>query len=299
MTADTDRRAPRVRATVAWAVWPVLVVGTLAGAWWGIAAGIPVPVWAFVVSAANVVVILALEQVLPARARVNPFRDPQVPRDIGHGVLIGALGRPVASRLAAGAIAVVAVAAAGTRRPHLWPTNWPAAAQVASALAVWSFVGYWTHRTYHRVGFLWKFHAVHHDVTHMQVFKGNRIHLGEDVVRQFAGLLPLVALGVSNWVLVWIALWNNVEGSAAHANIEQRLPSWAHRVLPTPQNHYVHHAIERELYDANFAAVSPLWDIVFGTFRHPDANPVAGVGIEGAPVPEGFVAQLRFPFVAA
>ena len=290
-------RRPRVRDAVTYTVWPVLFIGSLGATKWGFAAGVPVAAWTFVVSAVNVLVILVLEQVLPARARVNPLRDRQAPRDIGHGVLVGAFGRPVAQRLAVATIALVALAVAGSRRPDLWPDGWPPLLQVAAALAVWSFVGYWSHRAFHKVDRLWQFHAIHHDVAHMQVFKGNRIHIGEDVVRQFVALVPLFALGVPTWVLVWVALWNNFEGSAAHANIDQRFPSWAHRVLPTPQNHYVHHAVERELHDANFGGVSPLWDIVFGTFKHPKEHPVAGVGVEGAPVPERFVAQLRFPFV--
>ena len=161
-------------------------------------------------------------------------------RGVGHDVLIGALGRPVASRLAVASIAMIALAVAGTRRSHVWPAGLPAPAQVVLALAVWSFVGYWSHRAYHRVEWLWRFHAVHHDVPHMHVFKGNRIHFGEDIPRQFVALVPLFALGV---------------------------PSW--------------HAIDRELHDANFGGVSPLWDIVFGTFRHPDQHPVAGVGVAG------------------
>ena len=300
----TDRAwasPPRVgaRDAVTYAVWPVLLIGSLTATWWGFTVGLPVAVWAFVVSSANVVVILALEQVLPARTRLNPFHDPQLPRDIGHGVLIGALGRPVASRLAVATIAMIALAAAGTSRSHAWPAGLPAPAQVVLALTVWSFVGYWSHRAYHRVEWLWRFHAVHHDVPHMHVFKGNRIHFGEDIPRQFVALVPLFALGVPSWVLVWVALWNNFEGSAAHANVDQRFPSWAHRVLSTPPNHYVHHAIDRELHDANFGGVSPLWDIVFGTFRHPDQHPVAGVGVAGAPVPEQFAALLRFQFSAA
>lgn len=153
---------------------------------------------------------------------------------------------------------MIALAVAGTRRSHVWLAGLPAPAQVVVALAVWSFVGYWSHRAYHRVEWLWRFHAVHHDVPHMHVFKGNRIHFGEDIPRQFVALVPLFALGV---------------------------PSW--------------HAIDRELHDANFGGVSPLWDIVFGTFRHPDQHPVAGVGVAGAPVPEQFAAQLRFQFSAA
>ena len=129
----------------------------------------------------------------------------------------------------------------------------------------------------------------------MHVFKGNRIHIGEDVTRQFVMLLPLYALGVPSRVLVWIALWNNFEGALAHSNVSQAFPSAAHWILPTPQNHYVHHAMDRDLHDANFAGFTPLWDVVFGTFRHPGENPVTAVGIDHSSVPLGFRAQLAYP----
>ena len=127
------------------------------------------------------------------------------------------------------------------------------------------------------------------------MFKGNRIHIGEDVTRQFVMLLPLYALGVPNRVLVWIALWNNFEGALAHSNLAQEFPSVAHWILPTPHNHYVHHALVSDLHDSNYAGFTPLWDIVFGTYRHPDRHPVTAVGIDDSTVPLGFLAQLAYP----
>ena len=286
------------RGVAAFGVWPLLMGGSLVAAWWGFAAGYPTAVWSFVVSAANVVLIIGLEQVLPVRPSTGLLRDAQLPRDIGHGLLIGGLGRPLASQAALGLLALGALVVTGPPRADRWPSALPAVVQIVLALAVWSLVGYWTHRLYHRVGVLWPFHAVHHDVTQMHVFKGNRIHLGEDVVRQFVALVPLYLIGAPTQVLVWVALWNNFEGAAAHANIDQRFPAWAHVVLPTPADHYLHHGIERANQEANFAAVTPLWDVLFGTFRHPGRHAVAAVGVEGTPVPERFAAQLRYPFRA-
>ncbi len=61
------------------------------------------------------------------------------------------------------------------------------------------------------------------------------------------------------------------------------------------QVHHLHHARERRLQDSNFAGVSTLFDVVFGTFRHPDGHPFEDYGIGGDPVPAGFIAQLLYP----
>jgi len=274
-------------------IWPVVFVGTLVAAGWGFDR-YNTALWAFVVSAANVILIVALELLLPRDRGVNLFRDRQVPNDIGHGLLVAGIGRTVGGPIAAGVIALLSMVQPLSLGDG-WPSHWRLGAQVALGLVLWSLPSYWTHRWFHRIERLWWFHAVHHDADVMHVLKGNRIHVGEDLARQLVMLLPLYALGVPGRVLLWISMWNNVEGALAHSNIDFRFPAWAHWVLPTPANHYLHHALEEELHDANFAAVSPLWDVLFGTYKHPDRNPVRGVGIERSPVPERFGAQVLFP----
>jgi sterol desaturase/sphingolipid hydroxylase (fatty acid hydroxylase superfamily) len=279
---------------ISYAVWPCVMVGSLVAAAWGFDKGYSVGLWAFATSTANFVVVFGLERVLPRQPGIVRLGDPQLPKDIGHGILVGGLGRPLAGAMAAGSIGMLG--AVGWHHGHAlrWPSGWPDAFQILLALLLSSLVGYWSHRWFHR-SFLWRFHALHHDVSDMHVFKGNRIHIGEDVIRQFVMLLPLYALGVPGRVLVWIALWNNFEGALAHSNVAQAFPSAAHWILPTPQNHYVHHALDRDLHDANFAGFTPLWDVVFGTFRHPGDHPVTAMGIEDSTVPRGFGAQLAYP----
>jgi lathosterol oxidase len=171
------------------------------------------------------------------------------------------------------------------------------ALQVALGLVLWSLGAYWMHRWYHGSARLWRLHAVHHDLGRMHVLKGGRVHVAEDLLTQTLVLVPLCALGAPTIVLVWIAVWNNVEGALAHGNVDYRFPGAAHWVLPTPALHLVHHSLDRDLQDANLAGVTPLWDVIFGTFRHPDRHPVVAVGIEH-PLPAGFFAQLASPLHA-
>jgi ornithine lipid hydroxylase len=284
-----------MRTAVRYLVWPVLFVATMWATAWGFASGINVGLWAVVTSTAITVAVLVAELVLPRRPGETLLNDDQTRNDIGHSVLVTLVSRNAARPLAA--VAVGTVSAAFVVRPHGigWPHTWPMAAQVALGLGVWSLGSYWMHRWYHHSARMWGLHAVHHDLGRMHVLKGGRVHVAEDLLTQTLAVLPLCALGVPTMVLVWIAVWNNVEGALAHGNVDYRFPTVAHWVLPTPALHLAHHSIDRDLQEANLAGVTPLWDVAFGTFRHPDRHPVRGVGID-EPLPAGFVAQLASPW---
>ena len=272
---------------------------SLVAAWWGFDSGISTPLWAFVVSTATFSMVLGLEQAMPAIPGWSLFRDRQSINDIGHGILISGIGRPVAMPLTVGLIGLVVAVDDGARASGPWPHAWPMAAQVGLGLLLWSFANYWTHRWFHRVERLWWFHALHHDPARMQLLKGNRIHIGEDLLRYVVMLAPLLVLGASGRVVLWIAMWNNVEGTLAHSNVDMRFPGVLHWVLPTPQNHRVHHSSDRALQDSNFAGITPVWDQLFGTYRHPDRHPVVEFGLgDGTTAPDGFAAQLALPFRA-
>jgi ornithine lipid hydroxylase len=288
-----------LRGIACYITWPAVMVASLTGAWWGFHHGINTALWGFVVSTTTFLVILALEMMLPAVPGWTLFRDRQSYNDIGHGILVGGLSRPVATPIAIGLLGLVVAVDDHARSVGPWPHHWPMAGQVALGLAMWSFTNYWTHRWFHRVGRLWWFHALHHDPTRMQLLKGNRIHVAEDMMRYMVMLTPLLLLGAPADVVLWIAMWNNVEGTLAHSNIDARFPARAHRWLPTPQNHRLHHAGDRELQNSNFGGITYLWDQLFGTYHDPARHAFTEFGLgDGIVLPRGFVAQLALPFQA-
>lgn len=269
--------------------------GSVGAAAWGFAAGIEPERWAFVVSAGCFVAVVALEQLLPRASRANLFRDRQAWNDLGHGVLVSALSRPLAGAIVAAGLGWLAATPAG-EGGGWWPRHWPAAAQVALTLVVVSFFEYWMHRSFHRVAVLWPFHALHHSARQMHVLKGNRLHVGEELLRFVLVPVPLLLVGVPAELLLWMALWSNFDGSLAHCNVDQRFPSWFHSIVPTVHVHTLHHSEHAEHQASNYGGTVTLWDLVFGTFRHPLRHPVRAVGLEDDPVPAGFLGQLAQPF---
>jgi sterol desaturase/sphingolipid hydroxylase (fatty acid hydroxylase superfamily) len=295
--AEADRPRSRPRALAAALTFPLVMAASVGVAAWGLARGWPVGPFAFALTVGNLVTIALLERLLPLRPEADLLRDRQSLNDVGHGVLLTTVGRPLGANLSVLALAGLAGLASERFEGDLaiWPVTWPFAAQLALGLAIYGFLDYWKHRAYHSFDALWWIHAVHHDTRQMHVLKAGRLHLLEGAIRFVLVTTPLVVMGAPAELFVWIGLWMNFEGNLNHSNLDQRFPGWLHYVYPTVQVHHLHHARERRLQDSNFAGVSTLFDVVFGTFRHPDAHPFEGYGIEGDPVPAGFVAQLLYP----
>ena len=58
-------------------------------------------------------------------------------------------------------------------------------------------VQYWTHRAYHEIPFLWRFHAVHHSAEYMDWMAGSRLHMFELIFTRVSILGVLYVLGFS------------------------------------------------------------------------------------------------------
>ena len=150
---------------------------------------------------------------------------------------------------------------------------------------------YWGHRLQHRVGFLWRFHSIHHSSEHLDWLAAHREHPVDSLYTILLVNLPIFALGFPVSTLVWFAGFRGLWAVFIHANV--RLPIGPLRVLiGAPELHHWHHERARE--SGNYANVSPLMDVIFGTYRCPGHEPQA-LGVE-EPMPKGYLGQLLHPF---
>jgi len=285
----------RIQGALAWLSFPALMGGFVALAAWGLGRGFRPAIWGPALTVANFFTILAVEQLLPRNPATSLFRDRQSLCDVGHGLLLAA-ARPLGT-----AASVALLAGLGALRElaplaQAWPRAWPFPLQFALAFLVWTFGDYWVHRSLHGFDRLWWFHSIHHDTPQMHILKSGRIHVGEELLNAIAKPIPLLLLGAPPEVLVFLRLWIVFDGNLVHSNVDQRFPSFAHYFLPTVQLHNLHHTQDRRTQDTNFSGSSAIWDVLFGTFSHPDRVPLGPLGIAESPVPRGFVGQLAFPF---
>jgi len=157
------------------------------------------------------------------------------------------------------------------------------------------FVQYWFHRTFHKIPWLWKFHAVHHSAQAMDWLAGSRMHLFEVIMLRAFTTLPMYVLGFAEAPLYAYIFFVYLMSVFIHANL--RLPQgWLQYVIATPRFHHWHHGLEEEAIDVNFAIHFPVIDMVFGTFHMPGDRWPDGYGVGGPPVPKGFFQQFLYTF---
>lgn len=143
---------------------------------------------------------------------------------------------------------------------------------------------YWAHRIEHKVPFLWEFHKLHHSDELMNCSTWARDHF---LQAAWIALFPTFTLSLvfqippaeSGQAALLSVLFLSVLSMFYHSAIRVRVP-WIDRVLVTPQVHRIHHSVDPQHYNRNFADALPLFDILFGTYRKPAAGefPETGLG---------------------
>ena len=178
---------------------------------------------------------------------------------------------------------------------RLWVANLPWAVQFLAVIVLSDLFQYWYHRAFHRVPFLWGFHAVHHSAKAMDWLAGARMHFVEIVLLRGVTSLPLFTLGFAPTVLQAYIGFVYVYSSLLHANLGGDFDGLGHW-LATPRFHHWHHGLEGEAVDVNFAIHLPLLDKLFGTFHLPQGRWPQAYGVPEQ-VPQGYWAQAKYPFV--
>ena len=158
------------------------------------------------------------------------------------------------------------------------------------------FIGYWTHRLFHR-GRWWPFHAVHHSSEELDWLGSVRVHPVNDLVNKFVQASPLLLLGYDPLVTASTAPFFTFYAVFLHANVNWDFGP-LRSVIATPVFHRWHHSKDKEAWDKNFAGLLPIWDIIFGTYYMPKGKYPENFGIHDE-MPSGFIGQLWRPFAWA
>jgi len=177
---------------------------------------------------------------------------------------------------------------------QVWIRSLPLVAQVVLLIICADFVLYWSHRAFHEVSFLWKFHAVHHSVEYMDWMAGSRNHVVQTLVDRCFAMLPLYLLGTTKEALDIYVAFAAFQAVYVHANVGIPLGPIKY-ILATPQYHHWHHSSDEPAIDTNYSVHTPLFDKLFGTYHMPSEHWPAHYGTT-KPIPKTFFAQLIYPF---
>ena len=168
----------------------------------------------------------------------------------------------------------------------------PGPVQLVAGILLFDVAIYWVHRWSHEVGFLWRFHAIHHSPETLDWVSGFRLHPfdGAIVAPPF---IFLIAAGFSTEFSGVLAVIQFLTGLFLHANVRWRLRPLS-RIIITPEFHHWHHANEPEAVHTNYSVFLPAWDVLFGTFYMPKNRRPQRYGVDEY-IPAGIAAQLRHP----
>jgi sterol desaturase/sphingolipid hydroxylase (fatty acid hydroxylase superfamily) len=176
-----------------------------------------------------------------------------------------------------------------------WARDLPWIVQLLAIMLLTDFAQYWVHRAFHRIPFLWGFHAVHHSAKSMDWIAGARMHFLEIIVLRAATATPALVIGFNESAIQAYLLIVYMYSTFIHANIGNNF-GFLEKILVSPRFHHWHHGLDKEAVDVNFAIHFPFLDRIFGTHHLPDGKWPSGYGIPGHPVPKGYWKQMFYPF---
>lgn len=151
---------------------------------------------------------------------------------------------------------------------------------------VGDFFFYWFHRTLHMSPILWQHHKMHHLDPAFDALTGTRHNWMEQLLSVFFIFVPMAILfkldrldplnaGLFNGGIIVLL---TIVGYANHTNMRIQF-GWLSHIFMSSQTHRIHHSFLPEHWNRNFAAICPIWDVIFGTFYlgKRDEFPLTGV----------------------
>jgi sterol desaturase/sphingolipid hydroxylase (fatty acid hydroxylase superfamily) len=234
------------------------------------------------------ILVVPFEKLFPRHHQ--RIRRPHLGTDVGYALVSPLLN---AAGLAAGlVVGVVSLAWIPGLLVRPLVAMIPAPVLPLVGIALFDLAIYWTHRWYHEVPFLWRFHAIHHSTRHLDWVSGFRSHPLDGTLIAPAFVFLVVA-GFSPQFTGALAVIQIVIGIFLHANVRWRL-RWLHRLIITPEFHHWHHANEPGAINSNYSVFLPAWDLLFGTYFMPSDRRPTRYGVSEH-IPEGMLPQLWHP----
>ncbi len=234
----------------------------------------------------------AAERILPYRREWNDGLD-DAGRDTAHAF--------VNESFILVSVAAIPLLAAVTPFHHLWPGTWPFVAQLLIAVLVADFGITTIHLASHKIGWLWRLHAVHHSVRRFYGLNGLMKHPLHQAAEMLGGVLPLIIMGVPVQVASALAVCVAVQLLLQHANVDYRVGP-LRSLLALNEGHRFHHLKWAGVGDVNFGLFTLLWDHLYRTYSFDPQRrfTTEDLGMAAKPhYPTGYFSQLAEPFTAS
>ena len=223
--------------------------------------------------------LATLEHLVPDRPAERPSlakRAVLIATGIGLTIALGTLGAVYEDALRP-VFAPVAASGPGV----LWPDSLHWSLQAVLLYLLADGINYWMHRAVHRWGWLWRIsgHGVHHSFHGLNAHHAVLTHPLELFFLAAPMALAAAVFGIDVQVVAAATLLIASIATLAHTNLALNTPGlgW---IVTQPVHHRLHHSLDRDERETNYACTAILWDRVFGTF---DGRVAMRTGLDPAP----------------
>ena len=143
---------------------------------------------------------------------------------------------------------------------------------------VWDVWQYWIHRWQHSNAFLWQTHKFHHTEVALNSTTQARHHASNYLLYIIVYLPVFLLLGPQQPHFIAVFAMFRLWGFVNHANVRIDLGPLT-PLVSGPQWHRIHHSVNSEHFNRNFAAFFPCIDILFGTYYAPRSGEYPRTGL--------------------
>ncbi|WP_157619459.1 sterol desaturase family protein [Psychromonas aquimarina] len=155
------------------------------------------------------------------------------------------------------------------------------------------FSKFLVHLLFHKIPFLWRFHAVHHSASSLTPLTLYRIHSVELFINALRSLITASLLSglfiylfknnISVFDLLgvnlFVFIFNLAGSNLRHSPVYLGFGKWE-RLFISPAQHQIHHSARSRHFDKNFGSALSIWDTWFNTLMLSKDEQVKVFGID-------------------
>jgi sterol desaturase/sphingolipid hydroxylase (fatty acid hydroxylase superfamily) len=161
--------------------------------------------------------------------------------------------------------------------------DWPSWLIVPVTIIAMDGANWLAHYADHKLGFLWRFHALHHSQEELSVLTSFRAHPLMHTTGFLLAAIPVGILMPARPIAPAVITAYVCVGTLQHANLRWTFGPLG-RVLVSPAYHRLHH--DPGIQRANLGVALTVWDVLAGRARFPGRGGAAApTGLAGRPVP--------------
>jgi sterol desaturase/sphingolipid hydroxylase (fatty acid hydroxylase superfamily) len=243
-------------------------------------------------TAQGLVMMAALQLWAERRWRALPDRAPQ---DRSNAkAWAGYLGGQALLGPAFGAATILVVNRCGGGWIVLPSQGWGLAVGAGAYLLAMDFAEYAFHRAQHAIPWLWELHSLHHSDTTFDATTTVRHFWLDPFLKGISVWLAVGLLFKATAVITGIYAVISLYNFVIHSNtrLDFGRCSWA---LNAPAYHRIHHSASEEHFDVNFAALLPIFDVIFGGYRPARPGELPATGLDTGRVARTWIEVLAWP----